>query len=34
VCAAKVYAEHNGVETLIAIMTGTLMALPNPPAKL
>ena len=30
VCEAKAYAEHNGVETLIAIMTGTLMALPNP----
>ena len=33
VCEAKAYAEHDGVETLIATMTGTLMALPSPPTK-
>jgi uncharacterized protein (TIGR00369 family) len=29
VCEAKAYAEHDGVETLVATMTGTLMALPR-----
>ena len=29
VCEAKAYAEHREVETLIATMTGTLMALPR-----
>jgi acyl-coenzyme A thioesterase PaaI-like protein len=33
VCEAKAYAEHDGVETLIATMTGTLMALPSPPTE-
>jgi hypothetical protein len=33
VCEAKANAEHDGVETLIATMTGTLMALPSPPTK-
>jgi uncharacterized protein (TIGR00369 family) len=33
VCEAKAYAEHNGIETLIATMTGTLMALPSPPTR-
>jgi uncharacterized protein (TIGR00369 family) len=33
VCEAKAYAEHRGGETLIATMTGTLMALPLPPAQ-
>ena len=28
VCEGRAYAEDNGVETLIATMTGTLMALP------
>jgi acyl-coenzyme A thioesterase PaaI-like protein len=29
VCEGRAYAEHQGVETLIATMTGTLMALPR-----
>ena len=29
VCEARAYAEHDGVETLIATMTATLMALPR-----
>jgi uncharacterized protein (TIGR00369 family) len=29
VCEGRAYAEHDGVETLIATMTGTLMALPR-----
>jgi uncharacterized protein (TIGR00369 family) len=29
VCEGRAYAEHEGVETLIATMTGTLMALPR-----
>jgi uncharacterized protein (TIGR00369 family) len=29
VCEGRAYAEHGGVETLIATMTGTLMALPR-----
>jgi uncharacterized protein (TIGR00369 family) len=29
VCEARAYAIHDGVETLIATMTGTLMALPR-----
>ncbi len=29
VCEGRAYAEDNGVETLIATMTGTLMALPR-----
>jgi uncharacterized protein (TIGR00369 family) len=29
VCDAQAFAEHNGVENLIATMTGTLMALPR-----
>ena len=33
VCEAKAYAKHDGVETLIATMTGTLMALPSPPTR-
>lgn len=33
VCEAKAYAEHSGIETLIATMTGTLMALPSPPTR-
>src|SRR5213595_1707413 len=28
-CEGRAYAEHDGVETLIATMTGTLMALPR-----
>jgi hypothetical protein len=28
VCEARAYATHDGVETLIATMSGTLMALP------
>jgi uncharacterized protein (TIGR00369 family) len=28
VCDARAFAEDNGVETLVATMTGTLMALP------
>jgi len=28
-CEGRAYAEHEGVETLIATMTGTLMALPR-----
>ncbi len=27
VCEARAFAEHDGVETLVATMTGTLMAL-------
>jgi len=27
VCEARAFAEHQGVETLIATMTGTLMAI-------
>ena len=33
VCDAKAYAERNGIETLVATMTGTLMALPGRPAE-
>ncbi len=29
VCEGRAYAEHDGVETLVATMTGTLMALPR-----
>jgi uncharacterized protein (TIGR00369 family) len=29
VCEGRAYAEHDGVEALIATMTGTLMALPR-----
>ena len=29
VCEGRAYAEHEGVETLVATMTGTLMALPR-----
>jgi len=29
VCEGRAYAEHDGAETLIATMTGTLMALPR-----
>jgi uncharacterized protein (TIGR00369 family) len=29
VCEGRAYAEHDGIETLIATMTGTLMALPR-----
>ena len=29
ICEGRAYAEDNGVETLVAIMTGTLMALPR-----
>src|ERR1700736_4090928 len=29
VCEGRAYAEHDGAETLIATMTGTLMALPH-----
>jgi uncharacterized protein (TIGR00369 family) len=29
ICESRAYAEDNGVETLVAIMTGTLMALPR-----
>jgi len=29
VCEARAFAEENGVETLVATMTGTLMALPQ-----
>ncbi|WP_375414187.1 PaaI family thioesterase [uncultured Bradyrhizobium sp.] len=29
VCDAQAFAEHDGVESLIATMTGTLMALPR-----
>src|SRR5258707_8779938 len=29
VCEAQAFAEHDGVENLIATMTGTLMALPR-----
>jgi uncharacterized protein (TIGR00369 family) len=29
VCEAQAFAEHDGAETLIATMTGTLMALPR-----
>ena len=29
VCEARAYATHDGVETLIATMSGTLMALPR-----
>jgi uncharacterized protein (TIGR00369 family) len=29
VCEARAFAEHGGTETLIATMTGTLMALPR-----
>jgi acyl-coenzyme A thioesterase PaaI-like protein len=29
VCDAQAFAEHDGTETLIATMTGTLMALPR-----
>jgi uncharacterized protein (TIGR00369 family) len=28
-CEGRAYAEHDGIETLIATMTGTLMALPR-----
>jgi acyl-coenzyme A thioesterase PaaI-like protein len=28
-CEGRAYAEHDGAETLIATMTGTLMALPR-----
>ena len=28
-CEGRAYAEHEGVETLVATMTGTLMALPR-----
>ena len=30
VCEARAYATHDGVETLIATMSGTLMALAGP----
>lgn len=29
VCEGRAYAEHDGIETLVATMTGTLMALPR-----
>ena len=29
ICEGRAYAEHDGIETLIATMTGTLMALPR-----
>jgi acyl-coenzyme A thioesterase PaaI-like protein len=29
VCEARAFAQHDGAETLIATMTGTLMALPR-----
>jgi len=29
VCEAQAFAEHDGIESLIATMTGTLMALPR-----
>jgi len=29
VCEARAFAEHDGIESLIATMTGTLMALPR-----
>ena len=29
VCEGRAYAEHEGIETLVATMTGTLMALPR-----
>jgi acyl-CoA thioesterase FadM len=29
VCEGRAYAEHDGLESLIATMTGTLMALPR-----
>jgi len=29
VCEGRAYAEHDGAETLVATMTGTLMALPR-----
>jgi len=32
VCEGRAYAEHDGVETLVATMTGTLMALPRRPS--
>lgn len=32
VCEGRAYAEHDGIETLIATMTGTLMALPRRPS--
>jgi uncharacterized protein (TIGR00369 family) len=33
VCEGRAYAVHDGAETLIAIMTGTLIALPRAPAR-
>ena len=33
VCEGRAYAEHDGVETLIATMSGTLMALPRREAR-